>query len=259
MNIMRLQTLLAQEGLYKDAIDSMTGPKTKAAVEAFLTRNRIDMSGWNDKRKQIAAMQQFCAKVGINPGPIDGFKGPQTSYAFEVYDRVYSQGLPEDFWRDDEPLRQEWPHQRDVSEYYGPVGKNQVMLELPFPMYLAWDVSTVVRRISIHEKVCDSAARALKNIKDHYGQQNLHSLRLDLFGGCLNVRKMRGGSSWSMHSWGIAIDFDPSRNKLRWGRDKAALARPEYIPFWEIWEAEGWVSLGRARNYDWMHVQAARI
>jgi hypothetical protein len=62
-----------------------------------------------------------------------------------------------------------------------------------------------------------------------------------------------------MHSWGIAIDYDPNRNKLRWGAEKAVFAREEYKPWWEFWEEEGWISLGRSRNFDWMHVQAARI
>ncbi|MCA1748660.1 MAG: M15 family metallopeptidase [Sphingomonadales bacterium] len=70
---------------------------------------------------------------------------------------------------------------------------------------------------------------------------------------------MRGGSSWSMHSWGIAIDFDPANNQLRWGRDRARMAKPAYAPFLNAWESEGWISLGRERNFDWMHVQAARL
>jgi hypothetical protein len=70
---------------------------------------------------------------------------------------------------------------------------------------------------------------------------------------------MRGGSAWSTHAWGIAIDWNPSSNKLKWGREQATLARPEYDAWWDIWEEEGWLSLGRARNYDWMHVQAARL
>ena len=37
------------------------------------------------------------------------------------------------------------------------------------------------------------------------------------------------------------------------------LAQPDGETFWKLWEDEGWVSLGRARNYDWMHVQAARL
>jgi hypothetical protein len=62
-----------------------------------------------------------------------------------------------------------------------------------------------------------------------------------------------------MHSWGIAIDFDPMRNQLKWGRDKARLAKPDAKKFWQAWERQGWVSLGRRKNYDWMHVQAAEL
>ncbi|MFY9289254.1 MAG: peptidoglycan-binding protein [Methylorubrum rhodinum] len=152
-----------------------------------------------------------------------------------------------------------WPRQRDCMAFYGGVGLHQTQLVLPFPMRLAWDKKVVVNRISIHEKVHDSAARAFDRIAAAYDEAARKKLGLDLFGGSLNVRKMRGGSSYSMHSWGIAIDFDPERNQLKWGRDKARLAQPDAEEFWRIWEAEGWVSLGRARNMDWMHVQAARL
>jgi hypothetical protein len=69
---------------------------------------------------------------------------------------------------------------------------------------------------------------------------------------------MRGGNAWSMHSWGIAFDFDPDRNQLKWGRDKAAFGRPEYGKWFELWE-EGAISLGRARNFDWMQTQFATL
>ena len=105
----------------------------------------------------------------------------------------------------------------------------------------------------------DSLGRVLAVVLDHYGLDEIKRLRLDLWGGCLNVRKMRGGDRYSMHSWGIALDYDPERNRLKWGRDKASFAKPEYDPWWEAWEQEGWVSLGRQRNFDWMHVQAAKI
>lgn len=70
---------------------------------------------------------------------------------------------------------------------------------------------------------------------------------------------MRGGTQWSTHSWGIAVDFDPARNRLRWGRDHAAFAHPIYNEWWRCWEEEGWVSLGRRRNFDWMHIQACGV
>ena len=92
----------------------------------------------------------------------------------------------------------------------------------------------------------------------HYGPDGVRELRLDRYGGCFNPRKKRGGTSWSTHAWAIALDFDPERNRLQWGRERAAFARPEYHRWWELWEEEGWVSLGRVANFDWMHVQAAR-
>ncbi len=62
-----------------------------------------------------------------------------------------------------------------------------------------------------------------------------------------------------MHSWGIAVDYDPERNLVKWGRDRATFAKSEYDTWWKLWEEEGWVSLGRTRNFDWMHVQAAKL
>jgi hypothetical protein len=99
----------------------------------------------------------------------------------------------------------------------------------------------------------------LENVLNIYGENEIDRLRLNRFGGCYNNRRMRGGTQWSTHSWGIALDFDPARNQLTWGRNQAAFAHPVYNDWWRCWEEEGWVSLGRRRNYDWMHIQAAEI
>jgi peptidoglycan hydrolase-like protein with peptidoglycan-binding domain len=154
-----------------------------------------------------------------------------------------------------------WPKQdyNSMVNFYGPVGENQTKLTLPYPMKLAWDTNTTLTRITCHKKVAKSLYTILENIKKIYGDKEIKRLRLDLFGGCLNVRKMRGGSAWSTHSWGCAIDLDPDRNQLRWGKDRASFGRPEYKEFLDCFEAEGWVSLLRARNFDAMHMQAALL
>jgi hypothetical protein len=62
-----------------------------------------------------------------------------------------------------------------------------------------------------------------------------------------------------MHAYGVAIDFDSEHNQMRWGSDRARFAKSDYDAWWGYWEEAGWVSLGRERNYDWMHVQATRL
>jgi hypothetical protein len=196
--------------------------------------------------EKIAKIQKI---LGVKD---DGKLGSITKRAFEALD--------------DSPIiipstNTVWPKQSysEMVKFYGALGKNQTSLKLPYQMVLAWDSSKKVNNITCHEKVHDSLNRILQKTLDHYGLAKIKELRLDKFGGCLNVRKVRGGTNWSIHSWGAAVDFDPDRNQLKWGRDKAAMAKPPYDEFWKIVESEKWISLGKARNYDWQHIQAARL
>ncbi len=256
-----VQAQLNARGLSAGKEDGILGPKTLKA----LTKVDGIKDHWAGKRKVIAFIQLLAKEQGIDSGKIDGYWGPQTEFAFDsIEDRdqrdkepvlVRPEELP-----DENP--NDWPKQTPESElvdYYGEVGKNQTRIQLPFPHKLAWKTTSVVNSFFCHEKVHDSMKRVLVRVFEHYGTEEIKRLRLDFWGGCLNVRKMRGGSRYSMHSWGIAVDYDPVRNKLKWGRDRASFARSDYDMWWKFWEEEGWVSLGRQNNFDWMHVQAAKL
>jgi len=269
MNDLQLQTALRTIGLYKGALDGKLGPASQAAINDFLGVNRIGYHPWGQDRRALAAKQLVAKQAGLEVGIVDGLLGPTTRQAFAIYVGRLDHNTTPEVWRDvvtpvaapPAPLKAGiWPTQAGVRKFYGEINTNQTMIQLPYEMRLTWDRTKPVKRISCHEKVADSMVRVLTRVADAYTPAQRSTLGLDLFSGCLNPRLMRGSKTqWSMHSWGIAIDFDDTRNQLRWGRDRARLAKPDCETFWRLWEEEGWVSLGRARNYDWMHVQAARL
>ncbi len=155
-----------------------------------------------------------------------------------------------------------WPTEKEVWKFYGEPGNPQctaALVNLPFPMRIAWDKNQIIKQFRCHTKVETAFERIFQKTLEHYGLPTIQKLGLDLFGGCYNLRQKRGGKSWSMHSWGIAIDLDPEKNQLKWNKSKATFAKPDYVPFWKIVEAEGGVSLGRQRDYDWMHFQFAGL
>ena len=123
-------------------------------------------------------------------------------------------------------------------------------------MRLAWDKNTKVTRIRCHKLVADQLKAIFTDIHNHYGYEKIVELGIDLFGGCFNFRAMRGGSDYSRHSWGVAIDLDPERNQLKETSKTARFARPEYKEMIDIFYKHGFVSLGREKNYDWMHFEA---
>lgn len=156
-----------------------------------------------------------------------------------------------------------WPTQDydSMVAYYGAIGENQTSLVLPYPMILGWDKARQIKKITCHSKVAKSLYNIFTKTLELYGQAKITELKLDVFGGCLNVRKMRGSKeTWSIHSWGAAVDLAPDENQLRWGKDKALFAKPDYNDFWDIViKEERWVSLGKASNRDFMHFQAANL
>ena len=129
------------------------------------------------------------------------------------------------------------------------------VINLPYPMRLAWDLEVTVTRMSCHKLVADKFKAIFNDLLEHYGYNEIKRLGIDLFGGCFNYRRMRGGTAWSTHSWAIAIDLDPARNKLRETSRTARFARPEYKPMIAIFEKHGFENLGVKKNYDWMHFQ----
>lgn len=263
-----VQRALIAEGFNPGEVDGKTGSNTYGAVSQALQRRMADLPNdwlqWSDYRKTVAYLQLLCKDKGVEVGRIDGLWGPQTEYANDILHYYLAHGELPHPWRDETPLDVNpnlWPQQDEANiiEFYGQRGQNMVKLEVPYPHRLAWNLRQNVRYFYCHAKVHDSAKRVLQRVVDHYGVSRIKELCLDRYAGCLNERRMRGGTRWSLHSWGIAIDYDSEHNQFDWGRDRAAFAHHDYDAWWRFWEEEGWLSLGRSRNYDWMHVQAARL
>lgn len=145
-----------------------------------------------------------------------------------------------------------------VAKYGQPnqSGTYLVSVAVAFPLRLAWDTKTVVSKIRCHRLEAPRVQAIFEDILAAYGHAQVKQLGIDLFGGCFNFRQMRGGSDWSKHSWGTAIDLDPDRNLLYETKSTARFARTEYLPLIASFERHGWVSLGKAKNYDWMHFEA---
>jgi len=245
--------------------DGIAGNQTQAALQKV----SVLPTEWSSERKLIGFIQYIATLSDINAGSIDGKWGPQTESAYA--DLVYKleNGKLPDPWRPEEFTEDEftadrnshWPLQNEASmnAFFGPVGTNQGKVNSPYPLKIAWDTDKIVNRFTCHEKVAPAIERVLHKVLEHYGLEEIQRLGLDLWGGALNVRKMRGGSKWSTHAWGTSIDWDPEHNKLKWNREHATLARPEYDFWWNCWEEEGAISLGREQDRDWMHVQFARL
>jgi hypothetical protein len=265
-----IQSTLKEKGLYEGKLDGIRGEKTDRAINNFLLNqsSKIDdvkWRKWNAKRKAIASLQLLCIENDIETGVIDGLYGPQTEVASELLRQQNTEKGIQRGFGDIIPIRGN-PHdfpfedKQSLIEYYGlPCQAQMVRVPCPWQLRLDWDLSQTTRKISIHEKVSGSLARILDNVYAHYGDDGIKKYGLDRYGGSYNCRKKRGSrSSWSTHAWGISIDWFPSRNRLKWRSDRASLAHPELDYWWETWEKEGWLNLGRSEDRDWMHVQAAK-
>lgn len=148
--------------------------------------------------------------------------------------------------------------------------ENIVTLVPPYKMFLAWDTSVPVSRIRVHRHVRMSLVSVLSQIKasarvivkekhgyardtafyDNETRRLLSSLNLDKYGGGFEFRLKRGSASaMSVHSFGAAIDIDPSNN----GMGDTTPAMPKWVC--DIFRLHGWTCGIDFKRIDAMHFQ----
>lgn len=235
-----LQSRLTAHGFPVGSIDGKIGPITTAALRAFQLANNIQATGTATESTVAALKRSASAITPAEKAIIGNIDTPAP------LNKLPSIVAPT------------WPRQKDVPAFYGAVGTNQKLIEIPYDMKLSWSDASP-KRMSVHVKIADLVERSLQRVAETYNAKERASLGLDVFGGSLNVRKMRGGNNYSMHSWGIALDFDPNRNGLMTRAPQARLSHDDCRPFWQIWKDVGALPLGEAIGRDFMHVQFARL
>lgn len=202
----------------------------------------------------ILAVQKYLNRNGAKLVE-DGLWGPKTQNAYDQMVQRKKIALANS---------SPWPRQNEaeLTAFFGRHGVRDgytppmAKVELPMTMYLYGDKSQPLRSISVHTRIAEPYQRVVERIWGFYNedQDELDQTGWTKFDGCYNPRPMRNGTAWSMHAWAIATDHDQDRNRLQWGRSKFWM--PEEI--FDLYETEGFMSLGRYRNADGMHLQATK-
>tara|TARA_R110000868_G_scaffold73521_4_gene213190 strand:- start:7391 stop:7978 length:588 start_codon:yes stop_codon:yes gene_type:complete len=187
-------------------------------------------------------IQKMQAKIGV---PADGFWGPRSADACRAH-------LLAMF-----PHPRPFPKQVAVAEFYGPHGTADGFdpptktITLPFPVF--YD-NVTVRVLHPHVKCADSLLHVFDRLAEAYPtSESRRAAGILDYGGLYNPRPMRGGSTWSMHSWAIAIDFNPEQNGNLMSWPVAAMMPLEVM---ECFAREGWTAAGAFWGRDAMHMQA---
>lgn len=185
-------------------------------------------------KAQIIELQRH---VGTQP---DGFWGPKSTAAAQRHLRNLM------------PKPNPWPKATAsaLRAFYGDPWDNSPIVAVDAPSWLRlYDGNQRVRKIQCHERVADSLLRALRFAYD--AAPDFASR----YFGCHVDRKMRGGSSPSLHAYGAAIDLAASTNGNRTHWPMRATMPIEVM---EAFAREGWLSAGAFWSRDAMHFQATQ-
>lgn len=201
--------------------DGIFGPLTEKAVKEF----------------------QKLSDIGV-----DGIIGPIT-WEKIVKEKTYN-NQPKKTWYE------------KMCDKYGnpsPSGNNLVFVTVPFPLIIAWDKKQSTNRIRCHKLVADQLKSIFEEIAKEYSEDEIYNLGLNMYGGCFNYRNVRGGSRMSVHAWGIGVDMDPERNRMRTKWKDSQFSKPEYKKFIYIWYKHGFMNYGVERNFDAMHFEPKKL
>ena len=187
---------------------------------------------------QIKAMQR---RINVMP---DGFWGPKSQTACREHLRKLM------------PDINPWPSANSDSlrKFYGAPGDESQLTTFPPPFPMYYD-GKLIRAVRCHKKVAPSLERILTRIGKLLPSNPEIRDEAEDYGGCFNFRLKRGGSSYSLHAYGAAIDLDADDNTFR---DSWPMQSDMPLEIMEEFAREGWISGGAFWGYDAMHFQATK-
>lgn len=128
---------------------------------------------------------------------------------------------------------------------YGDPNAQSAMVMWDVPSHL--EVGVIPKRLYCNRDLVEPLTRALNALI-----QTGHVHELKTWDGCFNIRKKRGLSSMSLHSWGIAIDVNAFENGLN--------MIPRLSPgFVKCFTDNGFDWGGNWQRKDGMHFQLSKI
>lgn len=156
-----------------------------------------------------------------------------------------------------------WPLQKNCAVFYGDPSKprfeieNVIAVRTPFKIYYGKFLKTTVKS---NRRCAGALSEWLEQVWINSGRRQsvIDQWGMSVFNGDFVIRPKRAGTTFSMHAFACAWDFDAPRNGFR--DSTPNFAKPELLdavvkPF----EKLGGVWGGRwSKNCDGMHFQFAR-
>lgn len=181
---------------------------------------------------QIRNLQEY---IGVEP---DGFWGPISTRAAQQHLRALM------------PAQVPWPKPdlQSLTSFYGTPAIEENLVTLGISGLLRFE-GRPISGVRCHRKVADSLSRAI------VAAYNVDAETISVYDGCYNPRRMRGGTSWSLHAWGAAVDFNAeyNGNHVHW-----PVAAQMPFGVMEAFAREGWLAAGAFWSRDAMHFQATQ-
>lgn len=132
-----------------------------------------------------------------------------------------------------------------LKKYGEPSASNPNMILWDVPTHL--EIGVIPKRIYCNKDLVKPLEAAFKALID-----TGRVTELKTWDGCFNIRKKRGLSSMSLHSWGIAIDVNAFEN----GLGKQPKLSPEFV---KCFTDNGFIWGGTWRRLDGMHFELSNI
>jgi hypothetical protein len=135
--------------------------------------------------------------------------------------------------------------QQALKKYGTPSPSNPNMVVWDVPAEL--EIGMIPKKIYCNKDMVKPLSMAFKNLIDTKAVNELKT-----WDGCFNIRNKRGLSSYSLHSWGIAVDVNAFEN----GLNQTPKLSKQFV---ECFTTSGFDWGGTWTRKDGMHFQLSKI